>query len=425
MKIAIIGSGISGLAASWLLYKCHDVTIFETDERIGGHANTVGCSGHPAIDTGFIVYNDWTYPNLISLLEHLNVATDKSDMSFSVSLRQGAYEYSSDALFAQKKNIFNPYHWQMLLDILRFYRQAPASQTDHISLEDYLKEHKYHRAFIDNHLVPMAAAIWSAEPAAIKEFPFRNFIRFFDNHGLLISNYNQRPQWYTVKGGSRSYVEVLSAPFRKQIKSGTPVRSIARVSDGALVVNQKGEREKYDCVVLATHSDQALNLLEDPTQKEKEVLGAFPYKTNQAILHQDIRFMPQNKKTWSSWNYLMDPAHTSPFVTYWMNRLQPSIGKEANYFVTINPPFSPDHILYKTDYAHPQFLNSAANGWKELHHIQGKRFTWFCGAWCGYGFHEDGLSAGLAVAEAIGPVARPWKVEETSPAGQNISGKPD
>ncbi len=418
MKIAVIGTGISGNSAAWLLSQNHDVHVFEQNDYIGGHSNTVAVDGYPATDTGFIVYNEWTYPNLIALFEHLNVETCNTDMSFGVSLNQGKLEYSGDKIFAQKRNFLNPRFYLMLFDIMRFYKKAPDILHDEkyhsMTLQEYLELEKYSKAFIEHHLLPMAAAIWSTGKDTISEFPAASFVRFFVNHGLLLLK--GRPQWRTVVGGSRSYVKKLTETFRDKIRLSTPVSSIKRHDD---YVEVNGEQ--FDHVIIAAHSDQALAMLDDPSAEEKNILGAFPYADNIAYLHTDQTLMPKKKSVWSSWNYLTTSADGNVCVTYWMNKLQPFIGRDQDLFVTLNPDREPDadKTLKKIIYQHPQFKRSALNGWNNIHEIQGKNRTWFCGAWCGFGFHEDGLSAGLSVAEALGGEKRPWTIEEKSPAGDN------
>ncbi|MEM7651251.1 MAG: FAD-dependent oxidoreductase [Pseudomonadota bacterium] len=417
MKIAIIGTGITGNAAAWLLHKDHDITIYEQDSRIGGHSNTVSGENHADVDTGFIVFNEWTYPNLIALFDHLGVETQKTDMSFGVSLENGKVEYSGDKLFGQISNIFRPRFYRMLFDIIRFCKTAPDylnEQSKDMSLAEYLEWQNYSQAFIDHHILPMAAAIWSTGTEDVGDFPAASFIRFFVNHGLLLLK--DRPQWWTVTGGSKNYVEKLTAGFKDNIRINTPVTSITRSDDGVLVND-----EKYDHVIIAAHADQALEMLKDASPEEKSVLSAFPYAPNTAYLHTDERLMPQRKSVWSSWNYLTNDKDEEVCVTYWMNKLQPFIGQDKDLFVTLNPPFKPakDKTLQVIDYAHPQFTMSALQGWEKIKTIQGVNRTWFCGAWAGYGFHEDGLSAGLAVAEEVGGIKRPWNEKDKSPAGEH------
>ena len=417
MKVAIIGSGISGLSAAWLLNKSCDITVFEEDSRIGGHSNTVEVPGYPAVDTGFIVYNTATYPNLIALFEHLGVETVPTDMSFGVSLERGTgkgrYEYSGEALFAQWQNIFRPSHYAMIKDIVRFFKTAHEvlERPDDISLRDYLKHEGYSRAFIQNHIYPMAAAIWSTSSGDVGEFPAKSFVRFFINHGLL--KFKERPPWRTVKGGSREYVKKLTAGFADKIRLKTPAKTITRHEDHVEV-----NGEHFDHVILACHSDQALRILDTPTKDEKEVLGSFPYSQNTAFLHQDDNWMPKTRRAWTSWNYMGD-VRGGVCVTYWMNRLQPFLPDDTPLFVTLNPPTRPEKVLSEISYSHPQYTKKALDGWHKIKDIQGVKRTWYCGAWCGFGFHEDGISSGLAVAEAIGQTKRPWRVDDVSPAGKN------
>lgn len=422
MKIAIIGTGISGNATAWLLNQKHDITVFEQDKRIGGHSNTVSGPHHADVDTGFIVYNEWTYPNLIALFKHLGVETTPTDMSFAASLKSGAYEYSGDALFGQKSNIFKPAHYKMLLDIVRFYKNAPEileRKINDITLGEYLTAEKYSQSFIDNHILPMAAAIWSTGADDVRNFPAASFVRFFVNHGLLLLK--DRPQWHTVTGGSKRYVEKLTADFKDKIRLNTPVEAITRKNDHVEIRTSNNEILAFDHVVIAAHADQALKMLKDASKQETGVLSAFPYAPNTAYLHTDATLMPRRKSIWSSWNYLTTNNDQTVALTYWMNKLQPFLPKDKDLFVTLNPPQKPraETILNTIEYDHPQYTLSALKGWENIKTIQGTNRTWFCGAWCGYGFHEDGLSAGLAVAESLGDVKRPWDSADKSPAGEN------
>ncbi len=430
MKIAIIGTGITGNAAAWLLNKNHDITVYEQNDYIGGHSNTVEGKAHPAVDTGFIVYNEWTYPNLIALFRHLGVKTEKTDMSFGVSINHGKVEYSGDKIFGQLSNFLRPRFYKMLLDIVRFYKTAPEflDRPTEISLGEYLENNKYSQGFIDHHILPMAAAIWSTGTQDVRDFPAESFIRFFVNHGLF--RLKDRPQWWTVSGGSREYVKKLTADFKDKIKTNCAVTKITRTEQSVEITDITGKTKKFDHVVIAAHSDQALEMLDDASAQEKQVLGAFPYAPNTAYLHTDKRLMPFRKSVWSSWNYITS-SDQGVCLTYWMNKLQPFIGGE-NLFVTLNPPFEPDpektHRVIA--YAHPQFTMSALKGWEKIKAIQGQNRTWFCGAWCGYGFHEDGLSAALSVAEQLGGEMRPWSKkgvkDDKSPAGANcLAQKPD
>ena len=415
MKIAIVGSGITGLSAAWMLHKDHDITVFEADSRIGGHSNTVEVDGYPPVDTGFIVYNTATYPNLIALFDHLGVETCETDMSFGVSLNNRSYEYSGEKLFAQWSNIFRPAHWLMIRDIVRFFKTAHnvLDRPDEQSLRDYLTQHHYSKAFLDHHIYPMAAAIWSTSSGDVGDFPAKSFVRFFINHGLL--KFKERPPWRTVVGGSREYVQNIISGFEDKIRLNTPVKRVKHEKEGVSVND-----ETFDHVILACHSDQALAMLENPTMEEKAVLSAFPYSDNIAYLHQDERFMPRRKSAWTSWNYHGD-VKNGVCVTYWMNRLQPFLPQDIPLFVTLNPPSKPDKVLKEMSYSHPQYTQSALDGWERIKTIQGKDNIWFCGAWCGYGFHEDGISAGLAVAEAISGLKRPWRTQDVSPAGRHAS----
>lgn len=427
LRIAVVGTGISGLSAAWLLSRRHDVTVYEQDGRAGGHSNTVDVAapgGRIAVDTGFIVYNPLNYPNLAALFEYFGVPTRTSEMSFSVSRGGGALEYagtSLDALFAQRKNVLSPRFWSMLMDLRRFYRNAPrhlaggAGQEGEpdITLGAYLTKYGYGETFRDDHLLPMAAAIWSAPAKAMAECSALAFIRFFENHGLLLLR--DRPEWRTVVGGSRTYVDALSLSFRNRIRYNAKVASVARTASGVDVTEADGTTVSFDHAVFATHSDEALALLRDPAPEEKRLLGAIRYRKNQVVLHGDPDFMPKRRKVWSSWNYVHtgDAAAGDVNITYWMNRLQ-SLPRETPLFVTLDPKREPRAIFTTHDYAHPVFDAEAYRAQQQLWTLQGVRNTWFCGAYFGAGFHEDGLQAGLAVAEDLGGVRRPWKVADDS-----------
>jgi uncharacterized protein len=421
LQIAVIGTGIAGMSAAWLLSRRHhDVTVYERAERVGGHSHTVdvvnGKSVTP-VDTGFIVYNETAYPNLTALFAHLAVPTERSNMSFAASLDGGRLEYSGNlaGLFAQKRNIFSP------RSIQRFYREAPTDVTAldelHMTLGDYLDMRSYGTAFRDDHLLPMAGAIWSAPPDTMLRYPAASFIRFHDNHGLLrIAN---RPQWRTVTGGSRSYVERLTASYRDRIALGIGAKRIRRFGDRVSVRDAAGRIDSFDHVVIAAHADEALGMLEDATAEENALLGAFRYSNNLAILHGDAALMPKRRAVWSSWNYIGPPAGAEAAagctVTYWMNRLQ-NIAAPESLFVTLNPQRTPkpSTIIATENYDHPIFDTAAIRAQRRLWSLQGRRRTWFCGSYFGAGFHEDGLQSGLAVAEALGGVRRPWQVENES-----------
>ena len=430
LRIAVVGAGISGLSCAWLLSGRHDVQVFEADGRIGGHSHTVDAPDRGAsvpVDTGFIVYNEPAYPNLSALFRHLQVPTRASDMSFAVSLDGGALEYAGtdlNGLFAQRANLLRPRFWSMLRDLLRFYREAPrdAQASGDLALDDYLDARGYGRAFRDDHLYPMGAAIWSSTAADIGRYPVAAFVRFCENHGLL--RVSGRPVWRTVEGGSREYVRRLTQSFADRIHRDEPVIAVAREPDGVRLRTRRGAwTAPFDHVVLATHADQSLRMLLAPSAAERRLLGAIPYTRNLAVLHRDPALMPRRRAVWSSWNYLAsrqgESGQAAPTVTYWMNRLQPHLpqgpGAQA-LFVTLNPavPPHPDHLLRTEVYEHPRFDATGIAAQRELWSLQGRQRTWFCGAWFGSGFHEDGLQAGLAVAEALGGVRRPWSVPDES-----------
>jgi predicted NAD/FAD-binding protein len=424
LSIAIVGSGIAGMSAAWLLSQRHDVTLYEQDKRLGGHTNTIDVTvddrRHP-VDTGFIVYNEQNYPNLTALFHHLGVATQPTDMSFGVSLDDGNLEYASmglRGLFAQYRNAVRPRFWMMIRDLVRFYREAPLSvaASGSISLGHYLERHGYGRAFRDDHLLPMAAAIWSAPARALLDYPAEAFIRFCDNHGLL--ELHERPQWRTVVGGSKSYIARLTAAYADNVRLSSGVRAIARAADSVRITDATGKCEAYDHVVIAAHADQALTLLADATPNERDLLSAFRYERNLAVLHTDAAFMPQRRNAWACWNYIGRRDANSGeklCVTYWMNRLQ-NIESSRPIFVTLNPAIFPraDTILHTEDYQHPIFDHATNAAQRRLWSLQGANRTWFCGAYFGAGFHEDGLQAGLAVAESLGGVRRPWTVANES-----------
>lgn len=414
LDIAVVGSGISGLSAAWLLTKRHRVVLFETDSRLGGHSHTVDAAGF-AVDTGFIVFNETTYPNLTALFDHLGIATKQSDMSFAVSLDDGRLEYSGTGLlglFAQRRNAISPRFWLMLRDLVRFYREAPrnVAALGMMTLDEYLDAAGYGHGFRNDHLYPMAAAIWSTPAAKIGAYPAASFIRFCETHGLL--KLTGRPLWRTVAGGSRSYVRVLADAVPDVVSSYT-IKKIVRTANGAEIIGSDGHRRHFDQVVIATHADQALQMLADPSGEERRLLGAFDYIVNDTILHSDARLMPQRRRVWSSWNYMTrdDLDGRKLAVTYWMNRLQ-GIESDRPLFITLNPHREIERgaVMKQMSYSHPRFDARAIEAQRQLWSLQGRRNTWFCGAYFGAGFHEDGLQAGLAVAEGIGGVRRPWRV---------------
>ncbi|MBC7768608.1 MAG: FAD-dependent oxidoreductase [Phycisphaerales bacterium] len=422
-SIAVIGSGIAGMSAAWLLSQRHDVTVYEKNGRLGGHSNTVMVNtslGPTPVDTGFIVFNDLTYPNLIALFDHLGVETKVSDMSFGVSLNGGRTEYSSvgaSAFLCGGRNLLSPRFWSMTYDLLRFYRHAPGellgARDDMVSLGDYLERRGYGEAFQRDHLLPQAAAIWSATMGEIRHYPACAFVRFFENHGLL--KLKGRPQWGTVGGGSQAYVAKLTAAYADSVRLNCGAVSVRREAGGAWVRDASGDVQRYDNVVIATHGDEALALLEDASAEERALLGAFRYAKNRAVLHTDRALMPKREPLWASWNYVGDNPDGGCIVSYWMNKLQ-RIESREQIFLTLNPRTMPreETILYETDYDHPLFDVAAIRAQEKIWSLQGVRNTWFCGAHFGAGFHEDGLQAGLAVAEQLGGVRRPWTVAAES-----------
>jgi predicted NAD/FAD-binding protein len=422
-RIAVVGSGITGLSCAWLLSQAHDVTLYEADDRLGGHSNTVDApspSAPVAVDTGFIVYNEANYPNLVALFEHLKVPTRPAHMSFAVSMDNGVLEYSSHglgALFAQKRNYASPKFWRMITDILRFQKQAPrdlaALEASGETLEAYLVRGGYGTMFRDAYLLPQAAAIWSSTLDQMANYPAASLVRFYMNHNLLA--YELKPTWRTVEGGSRQYVSRLAEAFNGTTVMSAGIAGIARDAGGATVRFADGRSERFDAVVLATHSDQALRLLDTPSQDETRLLGAIAYRPNRAILHRDVTLMPKRKKAWAAWTHqgLTDRAGEGG-VTYWMNELQGLKGPPL--FVSLNPVREPDPtlVLGEWDYEHPVFDTAAVAAQAELWTLQNRQRVWFAGAWFGSGFHEDGLQAGLAVAEQLGGVRRPWSVANES-----------
>ncbi len=418
--IAVIGSGIAGLSAAWMLDKHCDITVFESAADIGGHSHTLNVrdDANPLwVDMGFIVFNEPCYPNLVNLFAHLGVEHQLSDMSFGVSIDRGRLEYSSlglKGLFAQTRNLFRPRFISLLLDIMRFYREAPkdlaALARDNYRLGDYLKDRNYGRAFIDDHLLPQAAAIWSTSAGQIMDYPFRAFIAFFENHGLL--QISDRILWRSVIGGAQAYVKKLITPFADKIRTGTAIKSVLRGPHGVIVIDQNDKRHAFDQVVFATHANTTLSLLTDATPAEQSALGAFEYTRNEVVLHTDTAFMPRRKAAWSSWNYMGEKDGRNEqqlCVTYWMNLLQ-VLKTDQNYFVTLNPTHAvdPAQVIKRITFEHPLFNSAAIAAQSDLGDLQGQNRSWFCGAYFGSGFHEDGLQSGLAVAEAITGERRPW-----------------
>lgn len=428
MRIAIIGSGISGNFAAYMLHQQHDVTVFEKNDRPGGHSATVDIrlpNGQTLpVDTGFIVYNELNYPGLTRLFDELNVETQMSDMSFAFSSASDDLEWSGQSLssvFAQKKNLLRPKFWRMLADILRFNKHAAALfETENLPrqpLGKWLDEHNYSNAFRVQYLYPMAAAIWSSPSFEIAAFPAGNLIQFFYNHRLINRD---RPQWRTVAGGSREYVKKLTAPFASDLRLNARIEAVERDKHG-IRLYESGNELKFDKVIFATHSDEALSLLGDyATDLEKEALAAIRYAPNDVYLHRDPDLMPRRRETWSSWNY-MSPANSQTdkgpvFVSYWMNRLQ-NLPTDEPIIVSLNPDRPPreSHTFFHTRYDHPQFDTAAIAAQRQFSRLQGMYHTYYCGAWLGYGFHEDGLQSALRICQALGVE---WTTDEFLRAAQ-------
>ncbi|UCD24532.1 MAG: FAD-dependent oxidoreductase [Gemmatimonadota bacterium] len=406
MRIAIVGTGISGLVAAHLLHRDHDLTIFEASDYVGGHTHTVEVDlngQRVAVDTGFIVYNERNYPNFTRLLAQLGVDTQPSTMSFSVKLDNPELEYNGSTfrqLFVQHSNLLRPRFYRMLADIVRFNRSAPAAIANGaatLTLGDYVGTAGFSREFIDHYLVPMGAAIWSSPAARVLEMPAGFFIRFFENHGML--TIDDRPEWRTIKGGSVRYVEHLTAPFLDRIRLNTPARHIRRTANHVLVND-----ERFDEVVIACHSDQALDILDDPSDAEREILAALPYQSNEVVLHTDTSLLPRRRRAWGAWNYHMSGLPHEPVgVTYNMNVLQ-SLAVSDTLCVTLNDTESiaPERIIDRFTYSHPLFTLEGIQAQQRHSEISGQRHTHYCGAYWRNGFHEDGVVSALAVGRAFG-----------------------
>ncbi len=422
-KIGVVGSGIGGLAAAWLLDPHHEVTLLERNAYVGGHTNTLMVE-HPGgafpVDTGFMVFNDRNYPLLCGLFRHLGIDSYATDMSFAASIDRGRIEYAGSdftGLFGQPSNLLSPGFWRMLLQIVRFNREAKAYLADPgsepLSLGGFLDRGGYGQRFAEHYLLPMAAAIWSCPTRQMRDFPFKSFARFFDNHGLL--DLKDRPQWRTLSGGSQSYVRKMLGQLRGTVRTKAEVRQVRRVAGGVEVETVAGERLGFDALVLACHGDEACAMLADPSPRERELLGAFRTQPNRVYLHRDAALMPRRRGVWSSWNYLggsggqagADPG-AAVTLTYWMNRLQ-DLPKDDNVFVSLNPAVPPraDLVIAELDYHHPIYDAAAVAAQSRMHEIQGANGLWFSGAWLGYGFHEDGLRAAVEVAGSLG-APLPW-----------------
>lgn len=413
LRIAVVGSGISGLGAAHFLSRDHEVTVFEATDRLGGHTATIDVNHNGQcypIDTGFIVYNERTYPNFIRLMGELGVASRTTRMSFSVSNQLSGLEYAGsnlNTLFAQRGNLFRPGYWRMIRDILRFNRESvrdldSGEINDDVTLGDYLRRRGYSDLFQTHYLIPMGAAIWSSDTASMQQFPLKFFVRFFRNHGLL--QVQDRPQWRTIQGGSREYIEPLTRRFVDRIRLNTAVTRVERGAESATISTSSGQLEKFDQVILACHSDAALNILADPSAEETTVLGAIRYQSNDVVLHTDERVLPQRRLAWSCWNYRLDEKHQSrAMLTYNMNLLQ-GIEAPVTFCVTLNDTKSidPDTIIGRYKYSHPVFTLSGIDAQGQWGQVNGVNRTWFCGAYWANGFHEDGLSSALRVANSLG-----------------------
>ncbi|WP_417668879.1 NAD(P)/FAD-dependent oxidoreductase [Roseibium sp.] len=419
MRIAVIGSGIAGNSAAWALSASHEVVLYEKRLRPGGHSATVDIDydGTPiSVDTGFIVYNELNYPNFTALLDHLDVETEASDMSFALSSHGGRQEWSGqnlNTIFARRRNLVSPRFLKMLRDILRFNKECAidnaAGRLAGLSLGEYLEQGRFSKVFRDDYLLPMGAAIWSTPLKEVENYPAENFVSFFENHRLI--NFD-RPTWRTVSGGSRTYVEKLLQPLKGSIRYGAMVTDVRREAGRVTVSDCTGFSDQFDHVILAGHTDQNLSMLGDASHEEREILSGIRYRPNNVYLHRDESLMPKRRSVWSSWNYLSsaDPrSEREVTVSYWMNRLQ-NIDQDKPLFVTLNPPAPPreDLTFAHFVYDHPQFDAGAIASQKALPTIQGRNNTWFCGAWAGHGFHEDGLTAGLSVARSLGAIL-PWE----------------
>ena len=405
MKIAIIGAGIAGNTIAWHLHKAHEITLFESNDHVGGHTHThqVKAFGREYnIDTGFIVYNDWTYPNFINMLETLGVETQPSDMSFSVQDETSGLEYNGtnlNSLFAQRSNLFRPKFLWMIKDILRFNKEAPlflAESNEDMAFGEYLKIHRYSDSFIRQYIIPMGSAIWSADPNQLFEFPAKFFIRFFHNHGMLsVSN---RPQWRVIKGGSKAYVAKLTADFKDSIQLSTPIEEVKRSQDGVWIKPKGKDAQKFDWVFFACHSNEALNMLIDASEDERSILSALPYQKNKIVLHTDSKLMPKRRLAWAAWNYhVTEKPLGLTAVTYNMNILQ-SLESPEPFLVTLNHTsnIDPDKVIKVIDYNHPVFTAEGVAAQSKHAMISGVNRTAYAGAYWRNGFHEDGVASALA-----------------------------
>ena len=411
MRIAVIGSGISGMVTAYLLSQDHDIVLYEANDTIGGHTHTIDVCiqgvSYP-VDTGFIVFNENTYPNFIKLMRSLGVAWQPSNMSFSVQCEKTGLVFSPsnfNALFVQRKNLFRPSFYRMLWDALRFRHEASElirSDNYAITLQAYLEEKNYSHSFIEHFIIPMGGAIWSADPVQFRQFPARYLVEFFNNHGFL--NVRHQPQWLVIKGGSKQYIGPLTRPYKDRIRVNAPVVSVQRFPETVEITTRGGDTASFDHVVIATHSDQALRMLSDPSDLEREVLGAIPYQENLAVLHTDTSLLPPKRTAWASWNYHIPKQKKGRVaLTYNMNILQ-SLEAPETFCVTLNMPerIHPDRVIQRIIYHHPVYDPDSLSARRKQDELNGKNRTYFCGAYWGYGFHEDGVNSALSVCKHFG-----------------------
>ena len=415
LKIAVIGAGVAGITASYLLQHQHDVTLYEKNDYIGGHTHTLIIEGDPddgtAVDTGFIVLNDRTYPLLTALFSQLKVSITKTDMSFSYYCRESGLQYASrnlNTIFAQRLNLIRPSFWHMLLGILQLNSKTRQKlyqgRLANVTLGEYLKRERFSQNLIENYLIPMAAAIWSTPDVKMTDFPAESFFRFFENHGLL--NVTDQPQWYFVSGGSHTYVRAFLDSFKGHVRANHRVTKIRRTDSGPVVTLHDGREEQFDGVILATHANEAYTMLTDPTQEEILLLSPWKYTNNHTVLHTDISLLPPNRRAWASWNYLREQevkAGSPVMITYHMNRLQ-NLKTERDYCVTLNPvrPIPREHIIREIEYTHPMYTFDALETQRNLPNLNGQKNTYFCGSYFGYGFHEDAVRSAVQVTKKFG-----------------------
>jgi predicted NAD/FAD-binding protein len=415
-KIAIIGSGISGMGAAYGLHQAgHNITLFEKNGRLGGHSRTINITENNTkipVDTGFIVFNYRNYPHLTAMFDHLGVAVEKSDMSFGVDINNGWLQYSSKNIFRRPQNIFRVAYWKMLFDVIKFNKYAAhyLNKSTDVTIRQCLDEMGMGKWFRDYYLQAMGAAIWSCPISKIQNFPAKTFIRFFQNHGLL--TVTDQPQWYTVSGGSIEYIKKITANFQNKIKLSSGVKKVERHENGVTIITDDGTRSKFDHVIFACHADQAFKMLDNPTNQEKEIISAFTYQDNKVVTHRDLNFMPTDKSCWASWVYLsqkLEDKNDSVSLSYWMNNLQ-NFKTDRPVIITLNPETMPDESLIDDvhHFDHPVFNRAAIDEQEKIDSLQGLSNCWFAGAYQRYGFHEDGLLSAVNVLTKMG-VDIPWK----------------